>query len=61
LGRIIGDQEEGNIALLHAQWHLTGTGPDGQPVALSGRTAEVVQQQPDGRWLYLIDNPHGSE
>ena len=51
----------GNIALLRAQWHLTGTGPVGQSVALSGKTAEVVQQQPDGRWLYLIDNPHGSE
>ena len=52
--------QAGNIALLRAQWHLTGTGPDGQSVAL-GKTAEVVQQQPDGRWLYLIDNPHGSE
>ena len=51
----------GNIALLRAQWHLTGKGPDGQSVALGGKTAEVVQQQPDGRWLYLIDNPHGSE
>ena len=53
--------QAGNIALLRAQWHLTGTGPDGQSVALGGETAEVVQQQPDGRWLYLIDNPHGSE
>ena len=53
--------QAGNVALLRADWHLTGTGPDGQPVALSGKTAEVVQRQPDGRWLYLIDNPHGSE
>ena len=53
--------QAGNIALLRAQWHLTGKGPDGQSVALGGKTAEVVQQQPDGRWLYLIDNPHGSE
>ena len=53
--------QAGNIALLRAQWHLTGTGPDGQSVVLNGKTAEVVQRQPDGRWLYLIDNPHGSE
>jgi len=53
--------QAGNVALLRAQWHLTGTGPDGQSVALGGKTAEVVQRQPDGRWLYLIDNPHGSE
>ena len=53
--------QAGNIALLRAQWCLTGTGPDGQSVAPGGKTAEVVQRQPDGRWLYLIDNPHGSE
>ena len=53
--------QAGDIALLCAQWHLTGTGPDGQSVVLNGKTAEVVQRQPDGRWLYLIDNPYGSE
>jgi uncharacterized protein (TIGR02246 family) len=51
----------GDIALLRAEWHLTGIGPDNQPVAASGKTSEVVQRQADGRWLYLIDNPHGSE
>jgi uncharacterized protein (TIGR02246 family) len=49
------------VALLRAQWRLGGTGPGGEPVALTGKTAEVVQQQADGRWLFLIDHPHGSE
>ncbi len=53
--------EAGDIAMLRADWSLDGTGPDGQPVSIRGKTAEVVQRQPDGRWLYLIDNPHGSE
>jgi uncharacterized protein (TIGR02246 family) len=53
--------QAGDIALLRAQWHLKGIGPDDQPVSASGKTSEVVQRQADGRWLYLIDNPHGSE
>ena len=27
-------------------------------VELSGITAEVARRQPDGRWLYVIDNPY---
>lgn len=49
----------GDIALLRAQWHLVGTQSDGEPLSLQGTSTEVVQQQPDGRWLYIIDHPFG--
>ena len=40
------------IALTHGEWSLTGGSKD-----LAGNTAEVLRRQPDGRWLYVIDNP----
>lgn len=47
-----------DLALLHAEWTLDGTGPDGAPVALAGRTSEVIRRQADGTWRYTIDNPY---
>jgi ketosteroid isomerase-like protein len=47
------------IALVHANWTLDGTGEGGQPVALSGRTADVVRRQADGTWLIVVDDPFG--
>lgn len=51
----------GDLALLHGRWRLSGTGPDGAALNIGGRTAEVVRRQPDGTWLYLIDNPIAAE
>lgn len=51
----------GDLALLSNEWTLTGTGADGQPFTLTGRTVEVVRQQADGRWLYVIDHPWGAQ
>jgi uncharacterized protein (TIGR02246 family) len=48
--------QAGDLALLSCWWTLAGTGPDGQPVSIGGVTAEVARRQPDGRWLYVIDN-----
>lgn len=45
------------IAMLHGRWVKTGTQPDGSEVRIEGRNTEVVRRQPDGRWLFLIDNP----
>jgi uncharacterized protein (TIGR02246 family) len=53
--------EAGGLALLRSAWHLTGTGPDGNPVELRGNTAEVARRQPDGSWRYVIDHPYGAE
>lgn len=51
----------GDIALLQASWKLSAIGADGQPLELSARTAEVVRQQPDGSWLYLIDHAFAND
>ena len=50
----------GDLALLHSRWTLSGTGPDGRPLDLSGTTADVVRRQSDGTWLFAIDNPWGT-
>jgi uncharacterized protein (TIGR02246 family) len=46
-----------NLALLHGKWILHETGPDGRQVRREGRNTETARQQPDGRWLFVIDNP----
>lgn len=53
--------QAGDIALLRARWHLSGTAPDGKPVELEANSTEVVRRQPDGRWLYVIDHPFGAD
>jgi uncharacterized protein (TIGR02246 family) len=47
----------GDIALVKGSWSLTGTGPDGSEVNLSGESTEIVRRQADGTWLYVIDIP----
>jgi uncharacterized protein (TIGR02246 family) len=48
-----------DIALTTANWHLTGTGPDGNPVDMRGQSVEVSRRHPDGTWRFVIDNPFG--
>lgn len=47
-----------DIALLIVDWSITGTGPDGRHVALSGTTTDVARKGHEG-WKIVIDNPHG--
>jgi len=50
----------GDLAFLSNRWALTGgTMPDGGPAELGATTAEVARRQPDGAWLYVIDNAWG--
>jgi len=53
--------QTGDIALVTAKWELSGTGPDGNPVKMSGHSAEVCRRQPNGNWLFVIDTPWGLE
>lgn len=48
-----------DIALVIADWTITGTGPDGNAVDLAGTTADVLRNGPDG-WKFVIDNPFGT-
>jgi ketosteroid isomerase-like protein len=45
----------GDLALLHGEWTLRGTGPDGNAFDLTMHSSEVVRRQPDGTWRYVID------
>ena len=49
-----------NLALLRGEWHLTGTGPDGKRVEMSGKNVEVARRQSNGDWLFVIDHPFGA-
>jgi ketosteroid isomerase-like protein len=52
----------GDLAFLANRWSLTGgTMPDGSPAELGATTAEVARCQPDGSWLYVIDNAWGDQ
>jgi uncharacterized protein (TIGR02246 family) len=51
----------GDLALIHADYTLTGTGPDGKPINMEGHSAEVARRQRDGTWLFIIDNPNALE
>jgi ketosteroid isomerase-like protein len=51
--------EAGDLAVHVTPWKMTGTGPDGGPIAASGLSIAVLRRQPDGRWLMVIDNPFG--
>ena len=46
-----------DVALLRARWRVKGTGPDGNPAKMQGNSVEVIRQQADGRWVFLIDQP----
>ena len=51
-----------DVALLFSSWTLTGKDPeDGSPRVTSGQTSDVIRKQADGSWLFVIDNPEGSD
>lgn len=52
--------EAGDTALVALDWHLTGTGPDGEPLEMGAIDSNVFRQLPDGTWRILIDNPFHS-
>ena len=52
--------EANGLALVVGVWSFVGTGPDGQPVTLSGQNADVLRRQSDGSWRFVIDNPWGT-
>jgi uncharacterized protein (TIGR02246 family) len=47
----------GDLAMMHGKWTLEGIGHDGTRIKREGRNTEAVRLQPDGRWLFVIDNP----
>lgn len=51
--------EVDGVALMHADWALEGTTPDGSALSLSGTTVEMARRGVDGEWRYVVDSPIG--
>jgi ketosteroid isomerase-like protein len=45
-----------DLALVTTEWSFNGTGPDGNPVNMVAKSADVLRRQPDGT-RFVIDNP----
>ena len=53
--------EASDLALVTTVWSFAGTGPDGEPVKLAAKSADVLRRQADGSWRFVIDNPWGTD
>jgi ketosteroid isomerase-like protein len=53
--------EVDDLALVTGVWSFDGTGPDGEPVRLEAKNADVLRRQADGTWRFVIDNPWGTD
>jgi ketosteroid isomerase-like protein len=53
--------QSSDLALVISEWSVSGTGPDGKPVNMAAKSADVLRQQADGTWRFVIDNPWGTE
>jgi uncharacterized protein (TIGR02246 family) len=49
----------GDTALLANRWTLTGSSPDGEPIELTGVSADVLRRRADGTWGIAVDDPWG--
>jgi uncharacterized protein (TIGR02246 family) len=46
------------LAVLHGGWVIEPPTGMGAEIATRGLSTEVVRKQPDGTWLFVIDNPY---
>ncbi len=53
--------EAGDVAQYCGRWRLNGIDPTGTAVKLGGRSSGILRRQPDGRWLFLVDSPWGTD
>ena len=48
----------GDLALTSTQFTTSSVGPDGNLMTMKTATTEVARRQPDGTWLWVIDQPN---
>jgi uncharacterized protein (TIGR02246 family) len=53
--------QAGDVAQYCARWSIEGIDLAGAAVQLGGRSSSILRRQPDGRWLFLVDNPWGTD
>lgn len=53
--------QAGDVAQYCARWCINGSDLTGTIVQLGGRSSSILRRQPDGRWLFLVDNPWGTD
>ncbi len=51
----------GDVAQYCARWNLKGIDPTGAVVHLGGRSSSILRLQANGKWLFLVDNPWGTD
>jgi len=50
-----------DLALVTTEWSFSGTGSDGKHVDIAAKSADILRQQSDGTWRFVIDNPWGTD
>jgi ketosteroid isomerase-like protein len=48
----------GDLALTSTEFSISTPGPNGQPMVMRSATAEIARRQPDGTWLWVVDQPN---
>jgi uncharacterized protein (TIGR02246 family) len=49
------------LAMLHGAWVIEPSTGNGSEPETRGLSTEIVRKQPDGTWLFVIDNPYTPE
>jgi len=49
------------LAVLHGRWTIEPTIGPAAGITTRGLSTEVVRKQPDGTWLFVLDNPYTPE
>jgi ketosteroid isomerase-like protein len=49
--------EAGNTAIILGDYTMDYTNANGKIISVEGKFGDMVRQQRDGSWLYLLDNP----
>ncbi|TXS49849.1 hypothetical protein EAO75_13990 [Streptomyces sp. uw30] len=57
-GKRTGDKVRNRTAAIMGKYTLEQTAPDGTRETFSGNFCDTVQEQPNGTWLYVQDNPY---